>query len=303
MGDVTLVTGARGLVGRALVAELRAAGRRLRLVSRRAGELTAGAGVETVGWDGLALAPAALEGASAVVHLAGEPIFGGLPTAARRERIWSSRISSTKHLVEAIAARPEGARPAVLVCASAVGYYGDRGEEPLPETAPPGAGFLADLCVAWEEEAARAAELGVRVASLRFGIVLSRRGGALPLIARLFRVGLGGRLGGGRQWFPWIHRDDAVGLARRALDDASVRGPLNAVAPEAVRNEDFTRELARAVKRPALLPAPGFAVRFALRELASELLGSRLVLPARAEALGHRFAHPTLAGALGAELK
>jgi hypothetical protein len=300
---VTVVTGASGLIGRALVAELRAARRRLRLVSRTPDQLAPGADVETVGWDGLVLEPKALDGASAVVHLAGEPIFAGVPTRTRRERMWASRIRSTKRLVEQIAAQPSSERPGALVCASAVGFYGDRGEEELPEAAPPGAGFLADLCAAWEEEAARAAELGLRVVQLRFGVVLSMRGGALPLLARAFRLGLGGRIGSGRQWFPWIHRDDAVALARRALDDASVVGPLNAVAPGAVRNADFTRAVASAVHRPALLPAPAFAVRLALGELAVELLGSRHVLPARAEALGHRFVHPTLATALAAELQ
>jgi uncharacterized protein (TIGR01777 family) len=296
-----LITGASGLVGRALATGLRAEGRPLRLVSRRPSALAREPGVEAVGWDGISLDARALAGATGVVHLAGEPIFGGIPTAARRERMWTSRIDSTRHLVERIAALPPGERPGVLVCASAVGYYGDRGEETLTEPAPPGAGFLADLCVAWEAEAARAAEHGVRVVSLRFGVVLSRAGGALPVLARVFRLGLGGRLGSGRQWFSWIQLGDAVALARRALDEASLAGPVNAVAPGPVRNADFTRAMARALGRPALVPVPAFAVRLALGPLAGELLGSRRVLPARAQSLGHRFACPDLATALAAE--
>jgi uncharacterized protein (TIGR01777 family) len=298
-----VLTGATGLVGSALAQRLRAEGRALRLVSRSPGRIAAEPGVEAVGWDGISLPAEALDGARAVVHLAGEPIFGGRPTRARRARIWSSRVESTKALVQRFAELPAGRRPGRLVCASAVGYYGDRGEEELTDASPPGSGFLADLCVAWEAEARRAAELGVRVASLRFGVVLARAGGALAALARVFGLGLGGRLGDGRQWLSWIHLADAVGLAQRALEDVDFTGAFAAVAPAPVRNEVFTRELARVLGRPALLPAPAFAVRLALGELAGELLGSRRVLPARAQALGHRFAHPELASALTAELR
>jgi len=297
-GGPILVTGASGLVGGALVAKLRAAGRPLRLVSRAPERLAAGAGVEAVGWDGVALDARALDGAAAVVHLAGEPIFGGLPTRARLERMWSSRIDSTQGIVEGIASLAPNRRPGAFVCASAVGFYGDRGEEELREEARPGKGFLADLCVAWEEEAQRAAELGVRAAQLRFGVVLSRAGGALPVLSRAFRLGLGGRIGSGQQWFSWIQLEDAVALALRAIDDPDFAGAFNAVAPAPVRNADFTRAVASALHRPALLPVPAFAVRLALGDLASELLGSRRVLPARALALGHRFSHPELASAL-----
>jgi uncharacterized protein (TIGR01777 family) len=297
-----LVTGASGLVGHALVARLREAGRAVRLVSRTPARLAQGAGIEAVGWDGLALDPKALAGVSAVVHLAGEPVFGGLPTRARRERIWSSRIDSTRGLVDGVGALPSDRRAATLVCASAVGFYGDRGDQLLKEEAAPGDGFLAELCVAWEEEARRAEALGVRVVRLRFGVVLSRSGGALPLLSRAFRLGLGGRLGSGQQWFPWIQLDDAVALAERALDDPRLSGPLNVVAPGAVRNAEFTRAVAKAVSRPALLPAPAFVLRLALRELASEFLDSRRVIPARAEALGHPFRFPNLPSALTQEL-
>jgi uncharacterized protein (TIGR01777 family) len=299
---VILVTGASGLVGGALAHRLAGEKRRLRLVSRAPARLPPREGSEAVGWDGLELAASALAGAEAVVHLAGEPIFGGVPTRSRRERIWTSRIDSTRHLVRRIGELPSGERPRVLVCASAVGYYGDRGETELDEEAAPGDGFLADLCVAWEKEARRALEHGLRVARLRFAVVLSRAGGALPPLSLAFRAGLGGRLGSGRQWFPWIHLDDAVGLLHLALDDARVDGALNAAAPGVVRNADLTREVARAVRRPALLPVPAFVVRFALRDLSGELLGSRRVVPARAAALGFRFAYPSLAPALTTEL-
>jgi uncharacterized protein (TIGR01777 family) len=302
VSDPVLITGASGLVGGALAKRLADERRRLRLVSRAPARLPGREGVEAVGWDGLELAASALAGAAVVVHLAGEPIFGGVPTRARRERMWASRIESTRSLVRRIGELPAGERPRALVCASAVGYYGDRGEEALDETAAPGDGFLADLCVAWEQEAGRAQEHGLRVARLRFAVVLSRAGGALRPLALAFRAGLGGRLGSGRQWFPWIHLDDAVGLLHLALDDARVDGALNAAAPGVVRNADLTREVARAVRRPALLPVPAFAVRLALRDLAGELLGSRRVVPARAAALGYRFAHPELASALSAEL-
>jgi uncharacterized protein (TIGR01777 family) len=293
-----LITGASGLVGRALVAQLRAARQPLRLVSRTPERLAAAAGTSAIGWDGCTLGAAAVDGADAIVHLAGEPIFGGLPTRARRARIRTSRIDSTRSLVQRISELPASGRPRTLLCASAVGFYGDRGEEELREDSAPGRGFLAELCVAWEEEARRAEQLGLRVVQLRFGVVLSRAGGALPGLARVFRLGLGGRIGSGRQWFSWIQLDDAVALARRALEDARLSGPLNVVAPEPVRNADFTRALARALRRPALLAAPAFAVRLALRELSMELLGSRQVLPARAQALGHRFAFPDLPSAL-----
>jgi hypothetical protein len=298
-----LITGASGLIGAALVAQLRAAGRPLRLVSRTPKRIATGPHDLAIPWDGVTLGANALEGAGAVVHLAGEPIFGGLPTRARRERMWISRIDSTRRLVERVAELPASRRPGVLVCASAVGFYGDRGEEELREDAGPGEGFLADLCVAWEEEAERAAALGVRVARLRFGVVLSRRGGALPALARAFRLGLGGRIGSGRQWFPWIALDDAAALTLRALDDFDFRGAFNAVAPEPVRNAEFARALARAVRRPALVPAPAFALRLALGDLAGELLDSRRVAPARARSLGHRFGCPDLAATLAAELE
>jgi hypothetical protein len=301
-GGAVVVSGASGLVGGALVRQLSERGVRVRALTRDATHVRPAPDVEAVRWNGVDAPPEALRGARAVVHLAGEPIFGGLPSAARRQRMRESRIESTRRLVSALAVLPAAERPEALVCASAIGYYGERGEEPLTETAAPGTGFLAQLCVDWESEAARSEALGVRRVSLRFAVVLSRAGGALALLAPIFRLGLGGRVGSGRQWMPWVHLDDAVGLALRALDDERLAGPLNAVAPEAVRNADFTRALARAVGRPAFLPVPAFAVRAALGEVAGELLSSRHVLPARAQSTGYRFRHPLLDGALAAEI-
>jgi hypothetical protein len=301
-----LVTGATGLVGGRLLPSLGKRGVRVRALTRdpeRArGRL--GASAEALGWDGIDVPEAALRGAGAVVHLAGEPIFGGFPSAARRERIRASRVRSTEALAAALGRLAEAERPRVLVCASAVGWYGgDHGDAELDESAPAGAGFLAELCRDWEAAAARAELHGVRRVSLRFGVVLAREGGALALMLRPFRLGLGGRLGSGRQWTPWVHVDDVVGLILLALDADAAAGPMNAVAPEPVRNRELTRLLAAKLGRPAFLPVPAFALRAALGEIAGELLDSRRVAPRRAQALGYRFVHATLASALDAELR
>jgi uncharacterized protein (TIGR01777 family) len=297
-----LVTGASGLVGGRLVGVLLDDGFEVRATTRRPDRVRFPAGVLPVGWDGTDLAEHELAGCAALVHLAGEPVFAFPMNAARRERILASRVDSTRALVRALARISPADRPRVLVCASAVGYYGDRGEEELPEGVPPGSGFLADVCVAWEAEAAAAAASSVRVVCLRIGIVLAREGGALAALARVFRVGLGGRIGRGRQWVPWIHVDDLVGMIRSAVSDERWQGAVNAVAPNPVRNHELTRTLARVVRRPALLPVPALPLRLALGDLAGELLGSRKVIPARARELGYRFAHETLEGALRAEL-
>ena len=301
MSDPVWISGGTGLVGGRLVASL--ADRSLRLVSRSARPGAAAPGAEVVGWDGTRVPPASLDGVGALVHLSGEPIFGGLPTAARKRRMWDSRVDSTRSLVDAVGALPSSQRPRVLVCASAVGVYGDRGEETLTEDAPPGTGFLAELCVAWEAEAARARELGLRVVSLRLGVVLSREGGALGPLLPLFRLGLGGPLGDGRQWFPWIHREDAAGLLRFALERDDATGPWNGTAPEPARNADFTRALGRAVGRPTWLRVPGLAVRAGLGEISGELLGSRRVDPSRARQAGYRWAEPDLDAALAREAR
>jgi uncharacterized protein (TIGR01777 family) len=294
MGGAILVSGATGLVGGELVRRLRAAGRPVRALTRDATKVRPDPGVEACVWNGSDVPEAALRGAAGVVHLAGEPIFGGLPTGARRERIRSSRIGSTRSLAQTIGALPAGERPSVLVCASAIGYYGDRAEETLDESSRPGTGFLADLCVDWEAAAAAVETHGVRRVSLRFGVVLSPKGGALALMAPAFRLGLGGRLGSGQQWMSWVHLDDAAGLALRALDDPALAGPVNAVSPEPVRNAHFTRALAKALHRPAFIPIPGAPLRLALGDIAGELLGSRRILPSRAQAAAYPFARPAI---------
>jgi uncharacterized protein (TIGR01777 family) len=297
-----LVTGATGLVGRRLVASLRGDGRAVRIVSRSPAPEGFDAGVEVVGWNGRDLPHEALAGVGALVHLAGEPVFGPLPTAAHMRRVRTSRVESTEALVRALAALPEGERPECFVCASAVGYYGSRGDTPLDETAEPGDGLLAEVCTEWERAARGAEPLGVRTVRLRIGIVLAREGGALPLIARVFRVGLGGRLGDGRQWFPWIAIDDLIAMTRAAIDDPSWSGAVNAVAPGVVTNAEFTRALGHQLGRRTWLPVPAALVRGALRGLSGELLGSRRLLPRAAQERGFRFAYAQLEPALRAVL-
>jgi len=295
-----LVTGASGLVGSRLVPELLRRFGSVHTLSRSPRRDTGP--VVHHPWDGIDPGVEPLRASKAVVHLSGEPIFGGLPTRARRRRIRSSRVDSTRKIVERIGQLEPEARPATLVCASAVGYYGDRGEVELDEEAGLGEGFLAEVCRDWEAAAAAAEDHGLRVVRVRIGVVLSGAGGALPLIRLPFSLGLGGRLGDGRQFFPWLHLDDLVAIFLWALGEASVSGSVNAVAPETVRNETLTRELGRVLGRPTRLPVPGFVLRAVLGELAGELLGSRRVVPRRLQAAGFRFRFPTLAAALEAEL-
>lgn len=300
-GETLLVSGVTGLVGGRWLRGLEGT-RSIRALTRspRPGRLPAPA--EPLVWNGLDLPQGALEGVSGVVHLAGEPIFAGLPTSARRERMHASRVLSTESIVAGIGRLPAGERPRVLVCASAVGIYGERGEEELREEAAPGSGFLAELCRDWEAAARGAESHGVRVVSLRIGLVLAREGGALAALAWLFRLGLGGAVGSGRQWMPWIHADDVAGLIEFVLAEEAACGPVNAVAPSPVRNLEFTRALAAQLHRPALLRVPAFALRAGLGPLAGELLDSRRVVPARACALGFRWQHGELAPALAQEL-
>jgi len=257
--------------------------------------------VELRRWDGVDPGSTSLEGVDAVIHLAGEAIFGGFPTAARRSRIRASRIDSTRRLVDRMLERASGDRPATFVCASAVGIYGDRGEESLDETAALGTGFLADVCRDWESEAARAREGGIRVVRMRIGVVLASEGGALGLMKIPFRLGVGGRLGSGQQFFPWIHLDDLVRSIHWCLEEP-IEGPVNAVAPEAVRNIELTRALAQVLGRPAFMPVPGFVLRAALGKISGELLGSRRVVPVRLEDSGFSFEYPELRSALEALL-
>ncbi len=294
-----LLSGATGLIGSRLAEALRPRGRPLRLLTRRPASLTTKAPDQAIGWDGISVPRDAVDGCEAIVHLAGEPVFGGIPSAARRERMVTSRVASTRSIVDAISGQAPEARPRTFVCASAVGIYGDAGDTVLTEADADGrGGFLAELCRDWEAAAAEATPLGVRVVSLRIGVVLAKGEGAMSMIVPIFKAGLGGRLGSGRQYFPWVHADDVVRLILHALDSPELAGPVNAVAPGAVTNAEFTAALGRVLGRPTLLPVPGFAIRTALGPLASEFLDSRRVQPAVAERTGFTFSRPTLASAL-----
>ena len=303
MGDRVLVSGGTGLIGGRLVDSLRESRVPIRILTRGAvaGQRGPESDVEKLYWDGIQLPDGALRGCSSVVHLAGEPVFGGPLTAARRRRIASSRIESTRSIADALRATPAADRPTAFVCASAVGYYGERGEEVLDESAGPGSGFLSEICQQWEAAAAQAAD-ALRVVSLRTGIVLARDAGALPMMALPFRFGFGGRTGSGRQWVPWIQIDDAVGTIRHALQDDALHGAVNAVAPNPVRNAELASEIARALHRPCLLPVPAFVLRVALGDLSDELLGSRRCIPQRMLDAGFEFTHTESGAALASEL-
>ncbi|HYA98216.1 MAG TPA: TIGR01777 family oxidoreductase [Methylomirabilota bacterium] len=297
-----LVTGSSGLVGAALVEQLLREGntvfRLIRPESKASGAGTA------VGWNPAAgeIDAAAAQGADAVVHLAGASIADGRWNEARKALLRSSRVETTRQLVKALARLKPA--PKVLVAASAVGYYGNRGDELLTEESPPGTDFLAELARDWEAEAAKGEAWGMRVVRLRFGVVLAKSGGALAKMLPPFRLGAGGRLGSGRQWMSWLALDEAVGMIRFALENEAARGALNAVAPEPARNADFTRALAKALRRPAIFPAPEFALRLVLGEMADALLlSSQRAVPKRLQELDYRFAHPELGEALAAALR
>jgi uncharacterized protein (TIGR01777 family) len=294
------VSGSTGLVGNALCARLAASGANvLRLVRRQnVGSL------QELYWDPQTgfITPERLNGTSAVVHLAGESIAAGRWTDDRKQRIRSSRVDGTRTLASALARleRP----PRVLVCASAVGFYGDRGDELLDESSPPGTGFLADVCREWEAAAAPAAEAGIRVIHLRLGLVLSKRGGGLQKMLLPFKLGAGGRLGSGRQYWSWIHLGDVIGAFLHAVAHDELSGPVNAVGPHPATNAEFTQVLGHVLHRPTILPMPAFAARLALGEMADELLlSSARVLPRKLQGSGYAFAYTDLDAALRHELK
>jgi hypothetical protein len=232
----------------------------------------------------------------AVIHLAGEPIANRRWSDAQKHRLRDSRVGSTRALVECLAGleRP----PEVLICASATGYYGPRGEEELSEASAPGTDFLSQLCVDWEQEAQAAEGSGVRVVGLRSGVVLSAQGGALSRMLLPFRLGLGGPMGPAKRWFPWIHLDDVVGLVRLGLENPELRGPVNAVAPEAIRQGEFARAIGRALRRPAALPLPLPVLRVALGELIDGLVPGQKVIPRAALDAGYRFSLGSIEAAL-----
>ncbi|MCE7929575.1 MAG: TIGR01777 family protein [Dehalococcoidia bacterium] len=290
------ITGSSGLIGTELHRRLDAAGHSVLPVVRGDPQSPASTWSPATGW----FRPGALQGVDAVVHLAGESIGSGRWSDSRRRALVSSRTETTRLLVSQLASLE---KPPAFVSASAIGYYGDRADEPLDETAHRGAGFLANLTEAWEKEASRAAEHGAPTALLRFGIVLSRQGGALPRMLRPFRLGAGGRLGNGRQWMSWITLDDAVSATMHVLE-RRFAGVFNVASPSPVTNREFTRTLGRVLHRPALFPAPAFALRLLLGPSADELLlSSQRVVPARLQESGFEFEHPHLEPALRAVLE
>jgi uncharacterized protein len=296
---IVVLTGATGFIGKAVAARLSAGGHALRALTRNPQVTQAGLppGCEAFAWPaGGPVPPEALDGAEGVIHLAGENLAGGRWTAERKRRILASRTEGTRALVQAIGGMAR--KPKALVSASGMGYYGDAGEDPLDESAPAGRGFLAGVCVAWEAEALRAEALGVRTAALRLGLVLGK-GGALAKLAPVFRLGAGAVLGSGRQWWSWIHVEDAAGLFLHALETEGLRGPVNAAAGAAPQRE-FARSLGRALRRPVLFRAPAFALRLALGELASSLLESQRADASKARESGYLFRYPDLAAALRA---
>jgi uncharacterized protein (TIGR01777 family) len=296
------VTGATGLIGARLVAALRERGDDVTVLSRSPERARERLGVSAVAWDPLTgPAPAdALAGADAVVHLAGEPVAQRW-SAGAKERIRASRERGTASLVAGLrAAEPA---PHVLVSASAVGYYGPRGDEEVDEDAPPGDDFLAQVCVAWEREAQAAAELGIRVAIVRTGVVLDASGGALAKMLPPFRAGIGGPVAGGRQWMPWIHVDDLVGIYLAALDGgARWSGPLNGSAPAPATNAELSRALGRVLHRPAIAPVPAAALRLLYGEMAQIVTTGQRAVPKRPLALGYAYRHAELEPALRAAL-
>ena len=269
-----LVSGSSGPIGTALLPSFEKRGWTVTRLVRGS------AGSEQIGWNpAQALSPETVSGFDAVVHLAGETIVGRW-TEAKRRRILESRSQGTRHLAEAVAkASP---RPRVFISASAVGYYGNRGDEVLREESPSGSGFLAEVCRLWESAVRPVADAGIRAVQMRLGVVMSADGGALPKMLLPFRLGLGGRLGSGRQWWSWVSIDDIVGAFEHVLNQESLQGPVNAVAPNPVSNAEFTQILAAVLHRPALFPMPTFVVRLVCGEMGVELfLSSQRVEPAK----------------------
>ena len=297
-----VIAGGSGFLGNALGRALARDGHELTILSRGSSGGDRTKPGRHVQWtpDGSAGPWAAsIDGADAVVNLAGESIAAKRWTAAQKQRILDSRVQATRSLVAAI--RTAKAPPAIFVSGSAVGYYGPLGDEPAPEEHAPGSDFLANVCMQWEDEAMRAAGGQTRVVCIRTGLVLARHEGALPKMLPPFWFGTGGPVGSGRQYWPWIHHQDWVDLVRFAIHTPAVSGPLNATAPTPVTNADFARALGRALRRPAFMPTPGLALRLMLGEMADALLLSgQRAIPARAERLGHPFAFKELDSALRA---
>ncbi len=290
-----LITGGSGFIGDRLVNRLLEAGHFVSIFTRRVRERP-DRNVGQFYWNHQGVPPhEPFRDVDVVVHLAGEPVAQRWTPAVKAE-IRRSRVEGTRFLVEGI--RRLSRRPRALVAASAIGYYGERGEETLTESSMPGRGFLPGVCVEWEHEADQAADLGLRVAKLRIGVVLGKGGGALEKMLPPFKLGAGGVVGDGKQWMSWIHVDDLVSLLMLAIESSAMEGPLNAVAPHPVRNEEFTKVLAAALHRPAVFAVPAFALKVMYGEMAEVVLGSQKVLPKAPEQYGFQWKYPQLSGAL-----
>src|SRR2546421_584580 len=294
-----IVTGSTGLVGRALVRSLLADGNSVTRLVRGGAQTFSAPGTAAVRWEPEegAVDSEGLEGHDAAVHLAGEPIAEGRWTQEKKHRILESRVKGTRLIAETLAALEE--KPKVLVSASAIGFYGDRGDEVLREESASGEDFLSEVCREWEKATLAASQAGIRVVHLRIGIVLSAEGGALPRMLTPFKLGVGGRVGSGRQYMSWITLDELIGVIKFALSNENLRGPVNTVAPGAVTNEEFTKAMGRVLGRPTFLPMPAFAARLAFGEIADALiLSSTRVEPARLKEAGYEFSHPNIEEAL-----
>jgi uncharacterized protein (TIGR01777 family) len=288
-----LVSGASGPIGAALLPSLKASGCAVTRLVR--GVAT---GADQISWNPAdPVSPDSVSGFEAVIHLAGESIVGRW-TDAKKRRILDSRGQGTRHLAEAVAKASQ--RPQVFISASAVGYYGNRGDEILKEESTSGSGFLAEVCRQWEAPAQPVADAGIRAVQMRLGVVMSADGGALQKMLLPFRLGLGGRLGDGRQWWSWVSADDVAGAILHVLSHEELQGPVNTVSPIPVTNAEFTKTLAAVLKRQAMFPMPAFAVRLVFGEMGDELfLASQRVAPAKLSASGYEFRHPELRRALG----
>ncbi len=295
------ITGATGLIGQRLVAALKARGDQVTVLSRNADKAKAALGVDAVSWDALA-GPApveALSGRDAVIHLAGEPVAQRW-NAERKQAIRQSRETGTRNLVAGIAAADP--RPTALISSSAVGLYGKHGDEIVDESTPAGSDFLADVCVRWEQEADAAAALGLRVVLIRTGVVLDKTGGALKTMLPPFKAGVGGPVAGGKQYMPWIHLEDIVGLYLAALDDPAWSGAYNGSAPEPVTNKAFSKALGKALHRPSFSPVPAIAIKALYGEMSEIVTEGQRAVPKRALAQGYAFKHPDLDEALASAL-
>jgi len=293
-----VMTGATGLIGRSLCRALTYDGHEVVGLSRSPEKARGLAVAEMLRWEPQSGPPPeqALNGVDAVIHLAGEPIAAHRWSDEQKKSIRDSRIISTRNLVNAF--RMMDRKPAAFISGSAIGFYGDRKDEKLYEDSAAGHGFMSEVCRAWEAEAEQVRYFGIRVVQVRTGVVLSKEGGALQKMLMPFKLGLGGPIGSGRQWFPWIHIDDIAGIFRHALTTPSMSGPVNAVAPEPVTNAEFTKQLGRALHRPAFLPVPKFGLQALMGEMSDVLLSSHRVIPKAALEAGYEFIYPTLAPAL-----